>query len=64
MCFNCKRIPEQIKTTFLHIKVSKSAGKLSTEYTEFLSKLCTWEHSGRDLPVHRLAAGKTEQVSL
>ena len=34
------------------------------EYAEFLSKLCTWEHCGRDLRFNCLAAGKMAQVSL
>lgn len=61
---NCEGITEQFKPTFLDIKVGKSPAKLSAEYTEFFSKLCAWEHSGRDLRFYGLAAGKMAKVSL
>ncbi|KAJ3582645.1 hypothetical protein NHX12_000396 [Muraenolepis orangiensis] len=46
------------------MEVGKSPAKLSGENTEFFSKLCAWEHGGRDLRFYGLAAGKMARVSL
>ena len=59
-CFfhiKCEGITKQFKPTFLGIKVGKSPAKLKTKFTEFFTKLCEWEHGGRDLHFYCLAAG-------
>ena len=56
-----------LSSSNLHFWTSKSANRRVNSppsTLSFFSKLCTWEHGGRDLRFNCLAAGKMAQVSL
>ena len=56
-----------LSSSNLHFWTSKSANcrvNSAQSMLSFFSKLCTWEHGGRDLRFHGLAAGEMAQVSL